>query len=98
MALLISDAASYMVKVGQTLKTVYLQMSHILCIAHLLHKGVMKIIFPPRGGQFDSDCQSPDCKKISNRSVIDSTGQRPGVILNCSESLPRIKIGKGENF
>ncbi|KAF7690783.1 hypothetical protein CDIK_2634 [Cucumispora dikerogammari] len=41
--LLISDAASYMIKAIQRLKVFYENMLHITCISHLYHNCAMKI-------------------------------------------------------
>ena len=41
--LLLSDAARYMVKAGQTLKFFYANMIHVTCISHLLHNAAMKV-------------------------------------------------------
>ncbi|KAF7684907.1 hypothetical protein CDIK_4344 [Cucumispora dikerogammari] len=41
--LLISDAASYMIKAVQSLKVFYKNMLHITCISHLYHNCAMKI-------------------------------------------------------
>ena len=35
--LLLSDAAKYMLKAGDTLKTMYQRLIHVTCTAHLLH-------------------------------------------------------------
>ena len=41
--LLISDAARYMVKAGKNLKFFYENMSHVLCVSHLLHNAALKV-------------------------------------------------------
>ncbi|KAF7697523.1 hypothetical protein CDIK_1649 [Cucumispora dikerogammari] len=41
--LIISDSASYMIKAISHLKNVYVNMSHISCIAHLAHNCALKI-------------------------------------------------------
>ena len=41
--LLLSDAAKYMIAAGVTLKSLYLKLFHVTCVAHLLHKCAMKI-------------------------------------------------------
>ena len=62
--LLISDAASYIMKKGQMLKTFCSQILHILYIAHFLHNCAMKSKKKNRYGQFDANFQSYDyCKK-----------------------------------
>ena len=40
---LLSDAAKYMIAVGITLKSLYLKLFHVTCVAHLLHNCAMKI-------------------------------------------------------
>jgi len=41
--LLLMDAAKYMVSAGQVLKTMYTQLFHVTCVAHLLHNCAMKV-------------------------------------------------------
>ena len=41
--LLVSDAAKYMIAAGMTLKSLYLKLFHVTCVAHLLHICAMKI-------------------------------------------------------
>ena len=41
--LLLSDAAKYMIAAGITLKSLYLKLFHVTCVAHLLHNCAMKI-------------------------------------------------------
>ena len=42
-SLLLSDAAKYMIAAGITLKSLYPQLFHVTCVAHLLHNCAMKI-------------------------------------------------------
>ena len=41
--LLLSHAAKYMIAAGITLKSLYLKLFHVTCVAHLLHNCAMKI-------------------------------------------------------
>ena len=41
--LLLSDAAKYMIAAGITLKSLYLKLFHVTCVAHLLHNCAIKI-------------------------------------------------------
>ena len=41
--LLISDAASYMLKAGETLKVLYPDCFHVTCFSHLLHNCAMRV-------------------------------------------------------
>jgi len=46
--LLVTDAAPYMIKTGQALKTFYPNMIHVTCVAHGLNRVLEKVreIFP----------------------------------------------------
>ena len=48
MLLLVTDAAPYMIKTGQALKTFYPNMIHVTCVAHGLNRVLEKVheIFP----------------------------------------------------
>ena len=38
-----SDAAKYTIVTGVTLKSLYLKLFHVMCVAHLQHNCAMKI-------------------------------------------------------
>ena len=42
-ALLMSDAAKFVIAAGKTIKSLYPKLFHMTCVAHLLHNCAMKI-------------------------------------------------------
>ena len=80
--LLISDAATYMIKAVITLKKLFPCLYHITCISHLLHNCCLKIKnYFPKTNNLISSIKSLTVKNTNRRNIFRSIGMPPQPIV-----------------
>ena len=80
--LLISDAARYMVKAGETLKMIYPNCFHITCFAHLLHNCAMRVkAFFPEVDNLIARIKALTVKNKTRRDLFRHIGYPPVPII-----------------
>jgi len=78
------DAASYMIKAGNTLKAFYPKMIHITCAAHGLHRVAEEV----RGKFSNVDKLISSVKKYSEKhQTVFNSSKMKLLIYNCHRSL-----------
>lgn len=80
--LLISDAATYMIKAAKNLKIFYKMLTHITCLSHLLHNSVLRLrSFYPDIDNLISSTKAATVKNASRAQNFAAIGKPPTPVL-----------------
>lgn len=101
--LLISDAAPYMLKAGETIKVLYSNLFHITCLAHLLHNCALRVkTYYKDVDNLISSIKGLTVKNKARRQLFSDIGAPPDPIVTrwgswlsasqyYSENLPAVR-------
>ena len=80
--LLLSDAAPYMIAAARTLKVLYPQMLHVMCLAHLVHNAAMKVkMHFDKVDELIACVKAATVKNKSRRALFDGIGISPEPVV-----------------
>lgn len=97
--LLISDAARYMTSAGKMLKSIYNNLFHITCVAHLYHNAAMKIMSNfIELNDFISGMQTVLCKNLTRQQLFIDIKLPPTTVVTRWGSWLKTALYYADNF